>query len=156
MVMTVLDGDVRLRAFGEEIDGIKRRIEAEVGDADVAYVRRLDRFSHAMGAIGRLLIHFSFEPVAWSAGVVALWIHKQLQATEVGHTALHGAYDRLEGGEPWRSETYRWEVPIDEESWRYGHNVRHHGNTNVAGRDPDIHFGHVRLTPHTPWRPANG
>jgi len=41
-------------------------------------------------------------------------------------------------------------TPIDEASWRYGHNVRHHGNTNVAGKDPDIHFGPVRLTEHTP------
>ena len=32
-------------------------------------------------------------------------------------------------------------VPIDEASWRYGHNVRHHGSTNVAGKDADIHFG---------------
>ena len=36
--------------------------------------------------------------------------------------------------------------PIDEESWRYGHNVRHHGATNVAGKDADIHFGPIRLT----------
>ena len=31
-----------------------------------------------------------------TAGVLALWIHKQLQATEIGHTALHGAFDKLD------------------------------------------------------------
>ena len=46
-------------------------------------------------------------------------------------------------------------MPIDEESWRKGHNVRHHGNTNVAGRDPDIHFGPARLTAQTPWAPRH-
>jgi linoleoyl-CoA desaturase len=38
--------------------------------------------------------------------------------------------------------------------WRFTHNNLHHGNTNVAGVDPDIDqapFG--RLTPEQPWRP---
>src|SRR5262249_11632120 len=72
--------------------------------------------------------------------------------TEIGHTALHGAYDGLPGAEALDSETFAWDIPIDEESWRAGHNIRHHQYTNVAGRDPDIHFGHVRLTEHTPWK----
>ncbi len=35
------------------------------------------------------------------------------------------------------------------------HNARHHGATNVAGRDADIHFGPVRLTEQTPWSPSH-
>src|SRR5262249_12307587 len=120
------------------------------GDEDVRYVKRLNRFSMAMQVVGRVLIHVSPEPVTFLLGVGALWIHKQLQATEIGHTALHGAYDKLSGAEGLASKSFRWDVPIDEESWRHGHNVRHHGNTNVAGRDPDIHFGPVRLTEQTP------
>ncbi|MBX3187712.1 MAG: acyl-CoA desaturase [Labilithrix sp.] len=129
---------------------MKRRVLARMGEEDVRYVKRLNRFSRAMEIAGRVLIHVSPEPITFFLGVGALWIHKQLQATEVGHTALHGAYDRLEGAEGFRSRTFRWDTPIDEESWREGHNVRHHGNTNVAGRDPDIHFGPVRLTEQTP------
>ena len=53
------------------------------------------------------------------------------------------------------AKDFRWETPIDEESWKYGHNVRHHQYTNVAGRDPDIHFGPVRLTQNTPHRLAH-
>jgi fatty acid desaturase len=137
------------QAFGEELDALRRRTLAQVGSADVAYVRRLDRFSLAMQIVGRTLIHFSFEPIGFLAGVTALWLHKQLQATEVGHTALHGAYDGLAGAERYRSKTFRWDTPIDEESWRKGHNLKHHGNTNVAGRDPDVHFGPIRLTDKT-------
>jgi linoleoyl-CoA desaturase len=143
----------RLRRFGEAIDAIRERVEAKVGPEDVAYIRRINRFSRAMEIVGRVLIHVSVEPIAFSAGVIALWVHKQLQATEVGHTALHGAYDKLEGADRFRSATFSWDVPIDEESWRHGHNVKHHQYTNVAGRDPDIHFGPARLTEHTPWRP---
>jgi fatty acid desaturase len=145
----------RLRAFGDELDAIHARAQARVGDEDVRRVHRLRRLSRAMEIAGRALLHFSAGPVTFGFGVVALWIHKQLEATEIGHTALHGAYDGLAGAEAFQSRSFSWRVPIDEESWRKGHNVRHHGNTNVGGRDPDIHFGPVRLTEQTPWSPKN-
>lgn len=141
----------RYASFARAIDAIRTDVEANVGQDDVRYVVRLNRFSRAMEVVGRVLLHVSLEPISFSAGVVALWIHKQLQATEIGHTALHGAYDKLPGAEAFRSKTFKWDVPIDEESWRAGHNLRHHGNTNVAGKDPDIHFGPVRLTSQTPY-----
>jgi NADPH-dependent stearoyl-CoA 9-desaturase len=152
---TVEDRRERLRRFGEAIDAIRERVEAKVGAEDVARVRRLDVFSRSMEIVGRVLIHVSPEPVTFALGVGALWIHKQLQATEIGHTALHGAYDKLEGAGRFHSKSFSWDVPIDEESWRHGHNVRHHQYTNVAGRDPDIHFGPARLTEHTPWAPRH-
>lgn len=142
----------RLERFGRAIDQIKRDIEANVGDEDLTRVRRLRWFSRGMEVIGRSLIHFSFEPITFSLGVFALFLHKQVEATEIGHTALHGAYDRFGEDTGFHSTKFWWRVPIDESSWRYGHNVRHHGNTNVAGKDPDIHFGPIRLTEHTPFR----
>jgi len=145
-----LDPKERMKRFGVAIDAIRERVEAKVGPEDVAHVRKINRFSRAMEVIGRVLLHVSLEPVTFSLGVGALWVHKQLQATEVGHTALHGAYDRLEGAEAFNSKTFSWDIPIDEESWRYGHNIRHHQYTNIAGKDPDIHFGPARLTEHTP------
>jgi NADPH-dependent stearoyl-CoA 9-desaturase len=153
IMTTVVTNDAvadRYRAFGGELDCLKKKVFAKVGAEDVARVKRLDRFSRAMEIVGRVLIHVSPEPITFGLGVVALWLHKQLQATEIGHTALHGAYDGLEGAEKYQSKSFAWDVPIDEESWRAGHNVKHHGNTNVAGRDPDIHFGTVRLTTQTP------
>jgi linoleoyl-CoA desaturase len=92
----------------------------------------------------------SFEPITFGLGVFALFLSKQVEATEIGHSVLHGAYDGIESAHEFRSKTFFWNVPIDEESWRYGHNVRHHGATNVAGKDPDIHFGPARLTDRTP------
>jgi NADPH-dependent stearoyl-CoA 9-desaturase len=140
----------RLRRFGEAIDAIRTRVEAQIGEEDVKTIKDTDKFSHAMELAGRVLLHFSFEPVGFTAGVLALWIHKQLQAIEIGHSALHGAWDGLPGAEKYDSKTFDWQLEIDEESWRAAHNVRHHQYTNVAGRDPDIHFGPVRLTEHTP------
>jgi linoleoyl-CoA desaturase len=145
----------RYRLFAEELDALRQRTFARLGADDVAYVVRLDRFSRTMEAVGRVLIHASLEPTAFIVGVAALWVHKQLQAAEVGHSALHGAWERLPGGEKFASKTFRWDTPVDEESWRHGHNVRHHGNTNVAAKDPDIHFGPARLTEQTPYSPWN-
>jgi NADPH-dependent stearoyl-CoA 9-desaturase len=145
----------RYRALGADLDALKARVHAELGDDDLEHVRRIQRISTAAEVVGRLLLHVSLDPLTWSAGVAALWLHKQLEATEIGHTALHGAYDKLPGGERWASESFAWDVPIDEESWRHGHNHKHHGNTNVAGRDPDIHFGPIRLTEQTPHTRAH-
>src|SRR5262245_28096896 len=89
----------RLKRFGEAIDKIKKDVEAEVGQPDLDRVKRLDRFSHVMEGAGRVLLHVSFEPIAFTLGVTMLWIHKQLQATEIGHTALHGVYDDIEGAD---------------------------------------------------------
>jgi len=144
----------RYASFARAIDAIRADVEANVGEADVRYVVLLNRFSRAMEVVGRTLLHFSV-PISFTAGVFALWIHKQLQATEIGHTALHGAYDKLQGAQAFHSKTFKWDVPIDEESWRAGHNLRHHGNTNVVGKDPDIHFGPVRLTAQTPHTPIH-
>jgi fatty acid desaturase len=150
---SVSDAGERHRGLANDLDALKARVFAKLGDEDVRYVERLDRVSRSLEITGRFLIHVSVDPVTFGAGVVALWLHKQLQATEIGHTALHGAYDKLEGAEAYASETFRWDTPIDEESWRAGHNKKHHGNTNIAGRDPDIHFGPIRLTEHTPYAP---
>jgi linoleoyl-CoA desaturase len=154
-VATPLPDEERYRRFGAELDALKLRVTSRIGAQDVAYVRRLNRFSHCMEIAGRLLILLSPEPVTFLLGVGALWVHKQLQSTEIGHTALHGAYDRLPGGQAFASKKWRWDTPIDEESWRVAHNVRHHGNTNVAAKDPDIDFGPVRLTTQTEHVPSH-
>ncbi|MEZ4374699.1 MAG: fatty acid desaturase [Polyangiaceae bacterium] len=145
----------RFESFGRAIDRIRKEAEASMGESDLKHVKRLRYLSRGLEVVGRAAIHFSFEPLGFGAGVIALWLHKQLEATEIGHTALHGAYDKLPGVGRFHSSRFRWKTPIDEESWRYGHNVRHHGATNVAGHDADIHFGPVRLTRDTPWRPAH-
>ncbi len=147
-----LSNKERLRRFGEEIDAIRCRAEAELGAEDVIHIRRLNGFSRGMEVVGRTLIHFSLDPFSFLAGVGALWIHKQLQTTEIGHTVLHGVYDHLEGGERFHSKNYSWDAPIHEGAWRQGHNIDHHHFTNVAGKDPDMNFGPARLTEQTPHK----
>jgi linoleoyl-CoA desaturase len=145
----------RLQAFGQAIDQIGKRARAEVGREDLDHIRGVRRWSRRFEIAGRGLIMLAPEPLSYAGGVLSLWLHKQLEATEIGHTALHGAFNRIDGAGEFASAGFRWRTPIDEDAWRRGHNGRHHGHTNVAGHDPDIHFGFVRLTPETPHRPIN-
>ncbi|MFZ5443222.1 MAG: fatty acid desaturase family protein [Myxococcota bacterium] len=145
----------RLEDFAQALDAIRLRVESQLGSTDVEHVLRLRRISRTAELTGRALLFASFEPVSFFGGVAALFLHKQLEAVEIGHTALHGAYDGLPGAEAFHSDTFSWNVPIDEATWRQVHNVRHHGNTNVAGDDPDIHFGAIRLDANTPWSPLH-
>src|SRR5262245_50446699 len=125
--MTNDDENERIEEFGRRIDAIRARVEAAIGAEDLAHVEKMRAISRAMEIAGRTLIHVSMDPLTWSVGVGALWLHKQLEATEIGHTALHGAYDRIEGAPPeLHSRNFHWKVPIDEDSWRHGHNVKHH------------------------------
>ena len=96
-------------------------------------MRRLDRFSRVMEVVGRVLIHVSFEPITFVLGVSALWIHKQLQATEIGHTALHGAYDKLPGAEKFCARSFAWDIPIDVAIVVTCRKARAQGDSGIGG-----------------------
>lgn len=145
----------RLRSFGRAIDEIHEQARAKVGQDDLRYIRKIDRFSRAMEATGRVLLAIGPGPLSFGAGVLSLWVHKQLQMSEIGHTILHGAYNKIEGAEDFHSSTWNWRLPIEEKSWIHGHNGGHHGLTNVVEDDPDVQYGPVRLTADVPHRPCH-
>lgn len=147
----------RLQSFSDTLDGIQSRARDRDGAADLVYIRRVDRVSRACEITGRGLLWFGPGPLSFVSGVGLLWLYKQLQMAEIGHTVLHGAFNRIKGAgaERYRSANFDWNVPIDEQSWMAGHNGRHHGLTNVYGSDPDLDFGHARLTDRTPHEPKH-
>ncbi|HKU41948.1 MAG TPA: acyl-CoA desaturase [Polyangiales bacterium] len=146
-------GDARrIAAFGQAIEALRREVEAQLGERDATHIRRIGTLSRSLEWVGRGLIYVSVEPVTFGLGTVALWAHKTLELMEIGHMALHGAYDGLPGAERYQSQTFRWKAPIAEESWKLGHNVRHHQYTNIQGRDPDLNFGGLRLSGRVPYR----
>lgn len=144
--------ELRDTAFARALDALKLEVEASLDDSDVQYIVWLRRFSRCMEILGRVVLHFSWEPLSFSVGVLTLFVHKQIEALEIGHSVLHGTYDRMPGAERFRARGFRWLMPIDESSWMYQHNVRHHQYTNVSGRDPDLRYGPVRLSARVPYR----
>jgi NADPH-dependent stearoyl-CoA 9-desaturase len=142
----------RIAAFGQAIEALRRELEAQLGEQDAQHIQRIGKLSQRLEVLGRSLIHFSFEPVTFGLGSAALWAHKTLELMEIGHMALHGAYDGLPDTERYQSQNFHWKAPIDEASWKHTHNVRHHQYTNIAGRDPDLDFALMRLSPRIPYR----
>jgi NADPH-dependent stearoyl-CoA 9-desaturase len=136
----------RLASFQQSLDAVRERVEASLGSEDVAHIDRIRRLSLGLEIAGRALIHVSLDPVTFGVGVAGLSAHKALELMEIGHMALHGVYDKLPGAERFNSKTFYWRAPIDEQGWHAGHNVRHHQYTNIAGRDPDLDFGGMRLS----------
>lgn len=145
----------RIAAFGRELEALRRELELELGETDAQHIKRIGELSRRLEIVGRTLIHFSFEPVGFSLGTAALWVHKTLELMEIGHMALHGCYDGLPGCERFQSEDFHWKAPIDEAAWQTGHNVRHHQFTNIADKDPDLDFGALRLSARIPWKRAH-
>lgn len=142
----------RLASFRRALDQLREEVEGELGEEDAAHIRRIGALSRALEIAGRGLIHFSFEPLGFGLGVSSLWAHKCLELMEIGHMVLHGAFDGLPRAEHYAAQGFHWKAPIDEDAWRTGHNIRHHGYTNIEGSDPDLSFAVLRLSDRVPFR----
>ena len=147
--------DPRIAAFGLALDALRREVEAKLGEEDAQYIKRIGALSSALEVVGRGLIHLSIDPVTFGVGVSALWVHKALELMEIGHPALHGAYDGLPDAKKFASETFKWKAPVDEAAWKASHNLKHHQFTNIEGKDPDLNFGQLRLSSRVPYELAH-
>ncbi|MFT4248079.1 MAG: acyl-CoA desaturase [Pseudomonas sp.] len=146
-----------LQAFGEELDALRARALADIGERDARYIRRVAAAVRWSGLLGRALlflgafVHTVLVP-AWIGGVLLLALSKILENMELGHNVMHGQFDwmgdpRLDGN------TYEWDIVATADNWRKTHNFRHHTYTNVRGMDDDIGYGLLRIFPEQRWRP---
>lgn len=136
----------QLQAFAAELNALKAEVMAEIGEADVTYVKNIHQLARICEINGRLLLHFSRDPVSWSLGVLSLWVYLQLDNLEIHHYAQHQVWDQLPEAAPFHSANYYHNSPVDEEAWRYRHNILHHSYTGQVERDPDVSFGLFRLS----------
>ncbi len=135
----------RIKAFAEELNQLKAEIHAKVGEEDVIYVQSVNQVARVCEITGRLLLHFSKDPVSWALGVLSLWVYLQLDNLEIHHHAQHQAWDKLPDAAPFHSDNYYHNSSVDEKSWRYRHNILHHSYTGQIDKDPDVSFGFFRL-----------
>jgi linoleoyl-CoA desaturase len=146
-----------LDAFGNELDALRARQLATLGDADARYIRRVVAGVRWTGVAGRALlflgafVHSVLIP-AWIAGVVLLALSKILENMELAHNVIHGQYDWM-GDPQLQGSTYEWDIVGTADNWRKTHNFRHHTYTNVRGLDDDIGYGLLRIFPEQRWRP---
>jgi fatty acid desaturase len=142
----------QLEAFGRELDAIRARVVADLGERDADYIDKLIRTQRGLELAGRALLFLGFLPPAWIGGTAALSLSKILDNMEIGHNVMHGQYDwmkdpRLDG------RTFEWDTACPADQWRHSHNYLHHTHTNIVGRDRDIGYGILRMSEEQRWHP---
>src|SRR5258705_7740704 len=143
-----------LDAFGAEIDALRSRIVADLGEADARYIRAVRDAVRWTELTGRLLLLAGILPPAWVLGTMILGLSKILENMELGHNVMHGQFDWMRDPEL-DSHTYDWDNACAASAWRHSHNYLHHTFTNVLGRDRDVGYGFLRLFPEQPWHPLH-
>jgi fatty acid desaturase len=142
----------QLEAFGGQLDEIRARVVAELGERDADYINKIIRVQRGLEVAGRGLLFVGFLPPAWIGGTAALSLSKILDNMEIGHNVMHGQYDwmkdpRLDG------KSFEWDTACPADQWRHSHNYMHHTHTNVIGKDRDIGYGVLRMSEDQRWHP---
>lgn len=142
-----------IEELGHELDQIRAEVIASRGETDARYIRRVIAVQRGLEAGGRALLFASVLPPAWLAGTAALTVAKVLENMEIGHNVLHGQWDWMRDPEI-HSTTWEWDFAIPADMWKHSHNFVHHTYTNVLGKDRDIGYSALRVSPEQPWHPV--
>jgi fatty acid desaturase len=158
-------GADELARFGDELDALRERMVATIGQTDADHIRRIHASVRYTGIAGRVLIGAGaiaggllgavLHPAALAmliAGTLLLALSKILENMELGHNVIHGQYDWMQDPR-FNGRTYEWDIAGTADNWRKTHNWRHHTWTNVRGMDDDIGYGLLRIFPEQRWRP---
>ncbi len=138
--------------FGRELDRIRDEVIASLGDKDAQYIRGVIATQRKLELSGRVLLFASWLPPAWVAGTAALAAAKILENMEIGHNVLHGQWDWMRDPKI-HSTTWEWDTASPADQWKHSHNFVHHTFTNVLGKDRDIGYSLLRVSPEQPWHP---
>jgi len=159
--------DEEIDAFGRDMDAIYYETLASRGEKDRLYILRLIRTQRSLALGGRLVIYAAlFLLPAWphalaswgaaltlmAVGTMMLGVAKILENMEIAHNVLHAQWDWMKDPEV-QSNTWEWDTMSPSDRWMHSHNVVHHTWTNVVGKDLDVGYGIMRVTPMQPWKP---
>lgn len=141
-----------IEVIGRELDAIRDRVVADLGERDARYIRRLIRTQRRLELGSRAVLLFSLFPPAWIIGTAGLSIAKILENMEIGHNILHGQWDWMRDPKI-HSTTWEWDHVSPAEQWKHSHNELHHRYTNVIGKDNDLGYGIMRVDEDQRWHP---
>ncbi len=140
----------QIEQLGEELDAIRQRVIADLGEADAEYLRKVVKTQRSMEVAGRAL--FYLPVIGWVPAVACLSVSKILDNMEIGHNVMHGQYDWM-GDPAFNSRMFDWDTVCPGEQWKYSHNYIHHTFTNIIGKDRDIGYGILRMDADQKWHP---
>jgi len=141
-----------LDAFGREMEAIRAKHVADLGQRDADYIRGIIALQRRLEIGGRAALELSFLPPLWLAGVAALGASKILDNMEIGHNVMHGQYDWMQD-EELNGRTFEWDTACPADQWRHSHNYMHHTHTNIVGKDRDVGYGILRMSEDQEWEP---
>jgi NADPH-dependent stearoyl-CoA 9-desaturase len=139
-------------AFGRELDELRERVVADLGERDATYIRKVIKAQRALEVGGRALLFAGILPPAWIAGTAMLAASKILDNMEIGHNVMHGQYDWM-GDPALTSRNFEWDSACPSDQWRHSHNYMHHTYTNIVDMDRDIGYGILRMSEDQRWAP---
>ncbi|WP_139006767.1 fatty acid desaturase family protein [Arthrobacter crystallopoietes] len=146
--------DEQVAELGRELDAIRDEVIAERGASDAAYIRRVIKAQRGLEIAGRAALLAGRNKAAWVTGTTLLSFAKILENMEIGHNVLHGQWDWMRDPDI-HSTTWEWDFVTPARSWQHTHNDLHHRWTNVIGKDKDVGYNLLRMSPDQPWRPFN-
>lgn len=129
-------------AFARDLDLLRAEIDASIGPRDLAELKKMERWGRICSALGYGTAWIApnlISPALVALGTTVRW-------AIVMHHVGHRGYDRVPGvparytsrGFARGARRYLdWLDWIEPESWRYEHNVLHHGRTGEL-EDPDL------------------
>ena len=144
--------DEQVEELGHELDAIKARIVASLGEDDRTYIYNVIKAQRAFEVGGRAALMLSALPPFWLLGTAALSISKILDNMEIGHNVMHGQYDWMRDP-ALNSKMFEWDTACPSDQWRYSHNYMHHTYTNILDKDRDIGYGILRMDESQKWNP---
>jgi fatty acid desaturase len=139
----------QLEDFGAEMDAIRKRVMADLGQEDADYIRKVVKAQRSFEVAGRAMFYL---PPLWPVAVASLSVSKILDNMEIGHNVMHGQYDWM-GDPDLNSRMFDWDTMAPAENWKHGHNYMHHTYTNIVGKDRDVGYGILRMDEDQKWHP---
>jgi len=143
----------QLEALADELDGIRDRTFADLGDRDRRYIESMIEMQRRLAVIGRVLLLAARNGPARVAGTASLSAAKILENMEIGHNVLHGQWDWMNDPDI-NSTTWDWDTASTAEAWKHSHNYVHHTYTNIRGKDKDLGYEIMRIDPQQRWNPV--
>jgi fatty acid desaturase len=133
---------IDLAAFRADVDALHAELRAGLGDADLAHLRRMQRWSRLCTLLGFALAWPAINPLA----PLLLGLGNASRWCCVAHPVIHGGYDAVPGvpahctsrrfATGWR-RWLDWPEWMHPQAWAQEHNRLHHYHTGQR-EDPDL------------------
>lgn len=133
---------IDIQAFSRDVQGLHASLKANLGQDDLAHLRKMERWSRACTLIGYAFAWLFPNPVAAimiGMGNVGRWATVTHHVMHRGYDAVPGVPDRYKSQQfaiGWRRfiDWFDWLHPA---AWAHEHNQLHHYNTGERD-DPDL------------------